>query len=166
MFEPLLADAPPQWMWPDMIMVMVGLVGLLMIAVLVLTGVEKWKKVFGPHPTIPQPPFEIQPSIEYATVGQMLELKADMHNQLKDMRSYLHETAHENANEMQGLQTKLDGVKDSMAQEGSRRAKNINERVDKIAERLSSVDERSRLTEARTVQIDQKVDRLLERLAA
>jgi hypothetical protein len=141
----LLAEgAPPEWMWPYMITVLVGLVGLLLVATLVLSAVEKWRKVFGPHPKIPQPPFETTTVEKAATVGQVEKLTEDFER----------------------LVEKLDNVRKDMATEGSRRAKNINERVDRLAEKVAGLDERSTLTAQRTVQIDQKIDRLLERRAA
>lgn len=163
----LLAEgAPPEWMWPHMLTVVIGILGILMIVSLVLGAVEKWRKVFGPHPQIPQPPFETREAVEFATVGQVIELRSDMHNQLKDMRAYMHETQHSNANELQALQNKLEAVKDQMSAEGSRRARNINQRVDELAKEVAAVAERSTSTAARTVQMDGKLDRMLERLAS
>jgi gas vesicle protein len=59
-------------------------------------------------PKTPQP-LVTSKAIEYATVGQIMEMKTDVHNQIKDMRSYLH-------TEMHGIQGELKSIYASQEQ--------------------------------------------------
>lgn len=65
--------------------------------------------------------------------------------------------------DLRRLGEKMDQVRDAVQSEASRRANIIHARVDELGRELGAVAERATLTNQRLAQVDQKMDRLLER---
>lgn len=67
--------------------------------------------------------------------------------------------------DIKNLGGKMDEVRLTLQQEGSRRASSIHGRVDDVARTLSAVDERSKQTNSAVILLSEKMDRFLERAA-
>jgi len=159
---------PPAAAWPSMLVVVIGLGGVTMIVVLGLTLVEKWQAVFGKKPQPAPQPFVVTTPEQFVDVAELREFKAevsefktDVHNQLKEMRSYMHEEAHKTANTHQGIVLKIDELRKDMASEGSRRAATIHNRVDGLAKEVAATTAASQQSHASQVLLSQKVDTLI-----
>jgi hypothetical protein len=107
---------------------------------------------------------QIQAETASAAAGVLTRLSPDPLNVREADRFATHEEHVELCRRVEVMEASMDRGFDKLAVDGSRRAANINGRVDVVAQRVAAVDERSQMTNARLAQVDAKIDRILERL--
>ena len=107
---------------------------------------------------------QVQIETTAAAQGVKTHLAQDPLNVRAADRFATHEEHVELCRRVQAMEDSMERGFDKLAVEGSRRAANINVRVDKVSEKVSALDERSQMTNARLMQVDGKIDRILERL--